>query len=147
MSLKASIGAFRVSSAFFLSTLVGFFSTLLATGAVVCLCHDGHISIESRCNPVQCCPEDGTTASTTPSADTRTDSGHACIDLALNDAVVRARAARSDEAVTVNQPELPGVEPLTTLQAPTPQIVSVLPPVQPTAPVQPALLRTVILTI
>jgi hypothetical protein len=29
-----------------------------ANGLILCVCHDGHISLESTCRPLECCPGD-----------------------------------------------------------------------------------------
>jgi hypothetical protein len=29
-----------------------------ANGLILCVCHDGHISLESTCQPLECCPGD-----------------------------------------------------------------------------------------
>lgn len=139
--------ALRTSTACLLSVTVGFLFTLVATGAVVCLCHDGHISIESRCNPVQCCPEDIAGPGDDAALDAIPGSAHNCFDLALNDEVIGARVARSEEAVIVSPPDTGALVPHVDTMVWNPPISPrSSKPTTEVAP-QPAIQRMVVLTI
>lgn len=96
-----------------LVAMLGFFSTLLGTGLVLCVCHDGHITIEAQCNPSLCCPEDGADfASSGPAVYTGIAAAHPCVDLGVDREYFRAGRSRSDEGVLSAQRDVNGALPL-----------------------------------
>jgi hypothetical protein len=68
------------------------------TGLTLCICHDGHFSLETDCAPARCCPIDECSATETApigAFDAQSTSGeHPCIDIALLPGSVRGVTER-----------------------------------------------------
>lgn len=57
-----------------------------ANGLILCVCHDGHVSLESTCRPLECCPGDYSfEAASGAGANVCSDASeeHPCLDVTL----------------------------------------------------------------
>lgn len=138
---------FQRTSSLALCAVVAIFSSIFATGLVICICHDGHISIEAQCNPIQCCPEDGENRPTSGTlALSESEPAHSCIDLAVGKTALRP-GNRTDDALLGTQSLLKLAHAGTGLLSQRPSVskgVLARPTVRPTDMTP---IRTVVLTI
>lgn len=62
-------------------------SQAIGQGLVLCLCVDGYVSVETSCNPADCCPEDvaakGEFSEALPDRTQRFDSDNSCVSIPL----------------------------------------------------------------
>lgn len=54
-----------------------------AAGAVICICHDGHVAFESLCRPETCCSEAETAHDAVVSPVCDNPEGHSCADIPI----------------------------------------------------------------
>jgi len=52
-------------------------------GAVICICHDGHMAFETACEPANCCPDVESAADAGPKAPCKDPESHSCSDIPL----------------------------------------------------------------
>ena len=100
----------RRSTFAFLLALISLLPAFAAAGLVVCVCHDGHVSIEASCDPVYCCPDEAckmTTRSETALSTAQT--AHPCVDIVLDGAVPYATSSRARASIHRTSPELPAI--------------------------------------
>ena len=76
-------------------------ATVATAGLVLCICHDGHVSIEANCNSLNCCSEEDCNTDDSQVALSTSTPLHSCVDLSLDSAALEAVLIRSDEALIV----------------------------------------------
>ncbi|MCF6284933.1 MAG: hypothetical protein L3K26_07070 [Candidatus Hydrogenedentes bacterium] len=99
----------------FMVVVVPVVTTLAAAGLVLCICHDGHVSIEANCASVDCCPEEACLlADNVQSRVTVSNSTplHSCVDLSFDRVALEAALIRSDEALILPLSDMGGLVPL-----------------------------------
>ncbi len=96
----------------FMVLVIPMASTLAAAGLVLCICHDGHVSIEASCAPVDCCPEEACLLA--DNAQSRVVLSnlaplHSCVDLSFDSVALEAALTRSHEALISPQSDMGGL--------------------------------------